>query len=292
MAQLHLEQVLTATGLPADQVKALVELPADAPDFKTDGYVAPIRSTVETQVKNDPKFYEGLNKDNLPKEFLKTLETEQYGRSAAQVRTNMMKALGLKEEDFKDLGEDGKKIDVFGPAFAKKIAEGKVGDKELQAKLIEANKQLEEINGKIPEIETRFKTEYETKIADFQFSNTVISTLATVAGLKAPAKFLAGEITSQLKGKYGFEVVGGVVELRQKDKPTLKVMNEKGTAELTLSDAIKNILEKDELITKKTTTTTTTKVDVNTENGGGFKINSHVNDRINQRIAEDAKNAG
>lgn len=288
MAQNHLEQVLTATGLPADQVKALVDLPADAADFKTDGYIAPIRTSVETAVKNDPKFYEGLNKDNLPKDFLKTLEAEQYGRSAAQVRSNMMKATGLSEKDFADLGEEGKKIDVFTPAFVKKLSEGKVGDKELQAKLIEANKKLEEIETSIPEIEKKFKGEFDGKIADFQFSTGVIAQLAAVPGLTVQPKYLATDITAQLKSKFAFAVVDGQIELRQKSKPDLKAMNEKGTAEVTLKDAIQQIVEADGLIDKKkiTTTTTTTQIDVA---DGSLKIGKHVSDKTAKRKLEDAK---
>lgn len=288
MAQTHLADVLKASGLPEDQVKALTDLPEDTKDFKTDTYIAPIRSNVETQVKNDPKFYEGLNKENLPKEFLKTLESEQYGRSAAQVRANMLKAVGLSDKDFADLGDDGKKIDVFTPAFVKKLSEGKVGDKELQAKLIEANKKLEEIETSIPEIEKKYKSEYDGRMTDFQFSNGVIAQLAAVPGLTVQPKYLATDITAQLKSKFAFAVVDGQIELRQKGKPDLKAMNEKGTAEVTLKDAIQQIVESDGLIDKKrtTTTTTTTQIDTGAE---GLKINKHVSDKTAKRKLEDAK---
>lgn len=290
MAQVHLEQVLTAAGLTPDQVKAVVELPADAKEFKTDDYVAPIRTTVETAVKNDPKFYEGLNKENLPKEFVKQLEAEQYGRSAAQVRTNMMKALGLKDEDFKELGEEGKKIEVFGPAFVKKLSDGKVTDKELQAKLIEANTEIEKLKGLETEIEKKYADKYTSDVSNFQISTGVLTTLAGVQGLKAPAKYLAETITNQLKAKYGFEMVNGSPELRQKDKPTLKVLTANGTKELTLGDAIGEILKADGLVDdKKVTTTTTTVV---TTGGEGLKISKHVNDKSAKRIAEDAKAGG
>jgi hypothetical protein len=290
MAQVHLEQVLTAAGLTPDQVKTVVELPADAKEFKTDDYVAPIRTTVETAVKNDPKFYEGLNKDNMPKEFVKQLEAEQYGRSAAQVRTNMMKALGLKEEDFKDLGDDGKKIEVFGPAFAKKIAEGKVTDKELQTKLMEANTQIEALTGKEAEIEKKYADKYAATVTEFQIAGGVLSNLAQVQGLKAPAKYLAEGITNQLKAKYGFEMVNGSPELRQKDKPTLKVLTANGTKEVTLGDAIAEILKADGLVDdKKVTETKTTVV---TTGGDGLKISKSVNDKMQKRIAEDAKAGG
>jgi len=288
MAQNHLAEVLKASGLPEDQVKALTDLPDDAKDFKTDTYIAPIRTNVETQVKNDPKFYEGLNKENLPKEFLKTLESEQYGRSAAQVRSNMMKALGLKEEDFKDLGEEGKKIEIFGPAFAKKISEGKVTDKELQAKFMEANKKIEDLEANVPKLEEKYKGEYDAKISDFQFANSVFTQLAAVPGLTAPAKFLATDITAQLKGKFAFAIVENQIELRQKDKPTLKAMNEKGTAELTLKDAIQQIVEAEGLVDKK-------KIDIKKDNlkidtgAEGLKISKHVSDKAEKRKLEDAK---
>jgi hypothetical protein len=291
MAQVHLEQVLTAAGLTADQVKAVVELPADAKEFKTDDYVAPIRTNVETAVKNDPKFYEGLNKENLPKEFVKQLEAEQYGRSAAVVRTNMMKALGLKEDDFKDLGEEGKKIEVFGPAFAKKIAEGKVSDKELQQKLIEASTEIETLKGKEAEIEKKYADKYAATVTEFQLAGGVLSTLAQVQGLKAPAKYLAEGITNQLKAKYGFEMVNGMPEIRQKDKPTLKVLINNGTKELTLADAIGEILKADSLVDDKKTTQTQTTTVVTT-GGDGLKISKNVNDKMQRRIEEDKKAGG
>lgn len=287
----HLEQVLTATGLPADQVKALVDLPEDTADFTADPYVTPIRTNVETQVKNDPKFYETINKENLPKEFLQKLESEQYGRSAAIVRSNMLKAVGMKEDDFKELGEEGKKIDVFTPAFVKKLSEGKVSDKELQAKLIEANTKIEELTNQAPTIEEKYKTEYEGKVTDFQFQSSVLGHLASVQGLTALPKYLQGEITRQLKAKYAFAVEDGAVELRQKDKPTLKVLTDNGTKELTLGAAIDAILVADKLITGKSTTKVDTKVDINTDTNG-LKISKGVNDKIANRIAQDAKASG
>lgn len=289
MAQTHLEEVLKATGLPEDQVKALAELAADAADFKTDAFVAPIRTNVETQVKNDPKFYEGLNKDNLPKEFLKTLESEQYGRSAAQVRANMLKAVGMAEKDFAELGEDGKKIDVFTPAFVKKLSEGKVGDKELQAKLIEANTKIQEMETNIPEVEKKYKTEFDAKIADYQFQSGVLTQLASLPGLKAPAKYIVTDLTTQLKSKYHIELVDGNIELRQKDKPTLKVLIENGTKELTLAGAIDQILTADDLIDKKKTTTTTTTTTIVDTGKDGLKMHKGVSDKVQKRIAEDAK---
>lgn len=289
MAQIHLEQVLTAAGLTEDQVKALAEMPADAKEFKTDEHVAPIRTVTETAVKNDPKFYEGLNRENLPKEFVKQLEAEQYGRSAAQVRTNMMKALGLKDEDFKDLGEEGKKIEVFGPAFVKKLSEGKVTDKELQQKLIEANTEIEKLKGLEVELEKKYSDKTAAEMANFQFSAGVIAQLASVPGLKAPAKYLAETVTQQLKAKFAFEIVNGLPELRQKDKPTLKVLTANGTKELTMADAILDILKADDLVDNKKTTKEEKISTVVTTGGDGLKIGKHVNDKMAKRLQEDQK---
>jgi len=288
--QKHLEQVITAAGLTPEQVKTLVELPEDHADFKTDEYVTGIRTNVETAVKNDPKFYEGLNKANLPKEFLQQLESEQYGRSAAIVRANMLKAVGMKEEDFKDLGEDGKKIDVFTPAFVKKLSEGKVSDKELQAKLIEANTEIEKLKGTVPELEQKYKGQYEQQVADFQFTQGVLSHLAQVQGLTAPPKFITNDIVNQLKGKYAFEIVNGAPELRQKDKPTLKVLVDNGTKELTLGAAVDAILVAEKLVAGKKTDKTETTLTIET-GATGLKIAKGVTDKIADRIAQDKKNA-
>jgi hypothetical protein len=290
--QVHLEQVLTAAGLPADQVKALVELPADAPEFKADVYTTPILTGLETKVINDPKFYEKINKENLPQAFLKTLEQEQYGRAASQVRANVLKASGLTEKDFEALGEEGKKIDVFTPAFLKKVTEGKVTDKELQQKLIDAHKELEDLKGATPELEKKYKSEADQRVADYQFQSGVLTSLASVQGLKAPAKYLASGIIASLRGKYAFEIVDGEPELRQKENPTLKVLVD--NKPLTLAGAITALLEADSLVEKKgtKTTTSTAKVEVEGDGGKGLKIHSGVKAKMDKRLAEDAKLSG
>lgn len=288
MAQNHIDQVLKTAGLPEDQIKALKELPEETKDFKPDSYITPIQTAIETKVKNDPHFYEGLNKENLPKEFIQKLETEQYGRSASQVRQNMMKTLGMSEKDFADLGDDGKKLDIFLPAVIKRLSEGKVGDKELQAKLIEANKQLEELTAKMPELETKYKGDYESKINDFTINQGILTALASVPGLTAPAKYVSERLIKDLKAKYSFAVEGDVVELRQKEKPNLKVLYDNNTKELSLATAISQQLEADGMIDKKKTTTITTTTNVNA-GSGGLKLSKHVNDKSSKLIAEQSK---
>jgi len=289
MAQTHIDQVLKTAGLPEDQIKALNDLPEGA-EFKPDSFIAPIKSTFENQVKNDPKFYEGLNKENLPKEFIQKLETEQYGRAASIVRQNILKTMGMNEKDFAELGDEGKKIDIFLPAFVKKLSEGKVGDKELQAKLIEANTEIEKLKGQFPEIENKFKGEFESKMNDFAINQSILTILASVPGLTAPAKYVSERLIKDLKAKYGFSVEGDSVELRQKEKPTLKVLIDNGTKELTLTAAINQILEADGLVDKKRTTVTTqtTKVDVGQN---GLVMHQKVNDKVRKRIEEDQRAA-
>jgi hypothetical protein len=289
--QKHLEEVLTAAGLPADQVAALVALPDDAKDFKPDTFVAPVRTTIETQVKNDPKFYEGLNKENLPKEFVKQLEQEQYGRAAVIVRGNMLKAVGLAEKDFEALGDEGKKIEVFTPAFVKKLSEGKVTDKELQQKLIDANTKIAELEGATPQLEEKYKTQYEKQLSEEKTQFVVLASLAQVQGLKAPANFIADKITARLRDKYAIVVTGLDAVIRQKDKPDLKVLVD-GKTELTLNDAILAELKAVDLVIdpKKKTDKKDGTVVVEVEPGkGDFKLNSHVNDKISKRLAEEGK---
>lgn len=287
MAAKHFEQVLQTAGLSPEQIKALNELPEDAKDFKTDDYIAPINTAVETRVKNDPKFYEGLNKDNLPPEFLKNLRGSLYGEEAGKVRHHILKGLGLSDQDFSDLGDDFKKIEIFTPAVIKKLSEGKVTDKELQKKLIEANQQLEELKNKTPQLEEQYNKKYDEKVNELKVESTIISTLATVQNLKAPAEYLSDKLIKDLRAKYAFAVENGVVELRQKDKPTLKALNANNTKELSLSEAITAILEAGNLIDKK-------KVDqkpgpgfeVNTGKGG-LVMSANVNDKVQKLMAEE-----
>lgn len=293
MAQKHLEEVIKASGLPEDQVKTLLELPDDAPDFKPDTYVAPIRTNVETAVKNDPKFYEGLNKANLPKEFLEQITRENYGATAATVRHHMMKAVGMSEKDFADLGEEGKKMEIFTPAFVKKLSDGKVGDKELQTKLMEANTELEKLKAGMPDIEKKFEEQYNAKVTDLQFATAVNQEVASVQGLKVAPKFLTTDVVNHLKAKFAFVVENGVVELRQKDKPTLKVLTDNGTKELTLSRAVNEYLEAEGAVDKKKgTTKETITTEVVTDKTGGLKMSSNVSDKVKKRMEEDAKAGG
>lgn len=290
MSQTHLQQVLTAAGLPEDQVKALVDLKDDAPDFKPDTFVAPVHTAVETNLKNDSKFFEGITKEQLTTHnpaLLKTLESEQYGRSASIVRSNLLKAVALTEKDFADLGDEGKKIEVFTPALIKKITEGKITDKELQTKLMEATDEITALKAATPELEKKYKAEADQALNERSFDLIVLSLLAQVPGLKAPALVAPGVI-QQLKAKYGYAVQGLTAELRQKDKPDLKVLvNNK---ELSLLDAVKDLV-KDAVVApaKGEPDKGTVKVSLTGEKGE-LKLNGHVSKKVQAVLDAEQKN--
>lgn len=294
MAQKHLEQVLTAAGLPAEKVTELMGLAEDHADFKPEGYVEPVHKTVETKVINNPEFYAKISKESIPKEFLKQLEGEQYGRVANIVRDTMLKATGLSLEDFKELGDDGKKIEVFTPAFVKKLNKGEISVQDLQKKLMEANTEVERLKGLEPELDKKYKGQYDGQVAEFQFNGGVLAHLASVQGLTAPARYIVNDIASQLKAQYAFAIVNGAPVLRQKANPELAVLINNGTQELTLGAAINKILTDDNLITKDKKLDKSSggeKIDVGPE-GGKLKMSKNVESKINKRIEEDKKLAG
>lgn len=298
MAHTHLQQVITAAGLGADAVKAIMDLPEDAKDFSPDDHVSALRDNVATGLKNDPKFYEGINRDHLPKEFLKTLEGEQYGRAANIARSNILKNIGMKEEDFKDLGEEGKKLDVFIPAVIKKFTEGKITDKQLQEALQAANVKIQDLEKQIPDLEKKYEAEYGTKMAAFQNGQNVLATIAKIPGLKVSASLVGRTVQEQLASKYTLALVNGQTVLRQLDKPDLKVLVDNNTTELTLERAITEILTKEEAIDPKAAKKGTeresgkTKTDVDPDDQGGLKLSGHVNGRLQARLKQDEKAAG
>lgn len=290
MALKHLEEVIKEAGLAEDEVKKLIELPDDAKDFVAGTHATAIRNNVADGLKNDPEFYKGLNVDNMPKEFVKSIESAQYGRAATIVRTNMLKGAGLTEADFKELGEDGKKIEVFTPAFMKKVTEGKVTDKQLQEALAAANIELEGLKGSMPELENKYKTQYETKINAFEVKSGVLTTLASIPGLKVSPKLLLSNTLEELQAKYDLTIINGSVVIRQQGKPEMKVMVDNNTKELTLERAITELLTSSEAIdlkaAKKKTDIVNGQTIIDTDNQGGLKI---TNDKVKRRLEQEAK---
>lgn len=295
MAHTHLEQVATAAGLTPDAVKAIVELPADAKDFTPDAHVTALRDNVATALKNDAAFYEGLTVDKLPQPVQKALEAQQYGRAATIARTNMLKTAGLKEDDFKELGEEGKKLDVFIPALIAKFAAGKITDKQLQEGLQKANQELEELKGQLPTLEKKYADQYETKVAGFQNSANVLATIAQVPGLKVPASLVGRAVQEKLAATYALVLVNGQTELRQLSNPQLKVLVDNGTKELTLERAVTEILNTEKAIdegaAKKATTKETGKTEIENNGDGTLKLSTHVNGRLAKRLEQESKTA-
>lgn len=285
--QKHLEEVLAKTGLTPEQVKTIADLPEDAKDFKPEDHVTAIRSSVETAIKNDANFWEGLDEKNVGQPLLKKIEANQYGRAANIVRSTILKATGLTEKDFEALGEEGKKIEVFGKEFAKKMTEGKVTDKELQTKLIEANTKIAELEGSLPEIETKFKTQYETKANDEKVDFIVLAHLGSLqSGLKAPAHYIADKVAAKLKADYAIVVTGTTAALKQKSNPQLDVLTDNNTKRLTLEDAIKKIVTDDGLFEVKKTEKEKGQNEIEIEGAGKLKL-GHVSDKIKKRIEEE-----
>lgn len=293
MAQSHLEQVATAAGLTPEAVKAIIELPADAKDFKTDEHVTTLHGVVGNALKNDPKFYEDLTVEKLPQPVQKALEQQQYGRAASIARTNMLKTAGLTEKDFEELGEEGKKLDKFIPALMAKFSAGKITDKQLQEGLLKANQELEELRGQAPKLEEKYKGEYETKVAGFQNSANVLATIAQVPGLKVPASLVGRAVQEKLASKYTLVLVNGSTELRQLGKPELKVLVDNGTKELTLERAVTELLTEEKAIdaeaAKKHTKVETGETKIETDGKGGLKVSTHVNGRLAKRLEQEGK---
>lgn len=293
----HIKQLLTALNVPDDKIKAVMELPPEkVAEFKPDEIVTLVRSNTAETIKNDPEFWKALDEKNVNEDFRKRIETAQYGRAANIARTNILKATGLKEEDFKDLGEDGKKLDVFIPAIVKKITEGKVTDKTMQEQLMKVTEELNKLKEEAPTTEQKIRDEYTGKMTEEKFDFIVLSRVASTPGLKVPAHYVSDKIAAQLKEDHNFVVSGTRAELRQKANKELKVL-ENGK-EVTLDAAIQKILKADGLIDEKAAAAASgggnPKGTVTVEVEGsqnGLQL-GHVNDKISQRLQEEKASAG
>lgn len=287
----HIKQLLTALNVPEDKIKAVMELPAEkVAEFKPDEIVTFVRANTTEQIRNDPEFWKALDEKNVNEDFRKRIETAQYGRAANIARTNILKATGLKEDDFKELGEEGKKLDVFIPAVMKKLTDGKVTDKTLQEQLIKVNEELEKLKTEAPTNEQKIREEYTGKMTEEKFDFIVLSRVAATPGLKVPAHYVSDKIAAQLKEENNFVVSGTRAELRQKVNKELKVLD--NGKEVTLDAAIQKILKADGLIDEKVANASggggnkgTVEVDVQ-GNPTGLQL-GHVSGKVNQRLQEE-----
>lgn len=278
MAQEHLNSLLTASGLEAADIETILALPAEDKEFKPDDYVGKIITSAETKVKNDPKFWEGLDENNVNEGLKKKIEAQQYGRAANIVRQKALKALGMKEDDLTDLTDDEKKnVETFITKAAEKYASSKVSDKQLQADLQAARKKLEDLEADIPTREGKIKQDYETKFNNEKLDFIILAELATVENLKAPAQYLVQKLSAELKDENAFVVNGLKATPKQKANPNLDILD--GSKALTLKDLIVKKLTADGLIAepaKPGKQTGSFRADVEPDGTGGLAISSDV----------------
>lgn len=249
MAQEHLNVLLNNLGLEPTDIEAIQGLEEGA-EFTPDDYVGKIISKSETAVKNDPKFWESLDENNVNEGFKKKIEAQQYGRAVNTVRQKTLKAFGLKDEDVADLSEEEKKnLEVFISKAAEKYSSTKVSDKQLQAELLEARKKYEELELKIPESEGKIKQDYEERFNNEKLDFILLAELAelsTTHKLKAPPAYLIKELAASLKDANAFVINGLKALPKQKSNPSLDVVE--GSKILTTKDLILKKLLADGLI--------------------------------------------
>jgi hypothetical protein len=286
MAQEHLNTLLEGAGLDATDVAAILALPADAADFNPADYTGKIKTTFETSIKNDASFWESLNTENVNAEFKKKIEAEQFGRTSNIGRQKILKGLGYTDADTADFSDEEKKdLSLFVTKLADKFATSKATDKEVQAQLIEARKNYEELQASVPERETALKASIETNYNNEKLDFIILGELSAIEGLKAPAVYLAANIAATLKAEFAFNIEGFKANPMQKEKPTLQVVE--GTKVLTLRDLIVKKLTTDGLIgevkkadPKKGAVT----VDVDPDGKGTLGISSHILDKAKANI--------
>lgn len=287
MAQTHLNQVITAAGIDQADIDKIIALPAEDTTFKPDDYVGKIVTTTETRVKNDPKFWEGLDATNVNPAFKKQIESEQFGRAANITRAKVLKATGLTEADLGDMSEDDKKsIDSYVGRVIEKYAATKVSDKVLQADLLKTRKDLEELTADLPNRETKIKTDLQTGYDSEKMDFIILAELASIEGLTTPAKYLVKELAASLKAENSFEITGLTAAPKQKDNPKLDILD--GSKVLTLKDLIVKKLTADNLIKKpegETKQTGKTTVEVTPVGDGTLGISPDVLERINANKA-------
>ncbi len=281
MAQEHLNNIITAAGIAKEDFDAILALPADAADFKPEDYVGKIKTNMETLVKNDPKFWEGLDENNVNDTLKKKIEAQQYGRASNIVKQKTLKALGLKEEDLKNLSEEDKKqFEVYVSKAAETFAATKTGDKEMQKQLQEARQKLEDLETDIPTREGKIKQEYEAKYNNEKLDFIILAELGTLDNLKTPAKYLVDRLSKELKEENAFVVNGLNANPKQKANPNLDILE--GSKVLTLKDLIVKKLTADGMIGEPATAkqSGTTKATVEPNGSGGLAISSHIADKI------------
>lgn len=237
------ETILTAIGIPAEDVTKIVALPADDATFDAKPYTEKVAGNYKTQLQNDPNFFNDLTLEKLPAEVVKKVESAQFQRSANIMKGKLMKGLGFTEADLVDLTDEEKdKLENYVTGLANRFVKTKAGDKQIQQELIDTRKKLEAFDGIEEKLKTKFQTESDQKINSAIFSAALLGELSSISGLKIAASDIARTASEVLLSKYGFERVGEFgIELRNKTNPTMKVLKDGTSHEKTLKDALKEI---------------------------------------------------
>lgn len=288
----HVETLLTNLGIPAEDAARIIALPeADQATFDNKIYTDQVKANYQTQLQNDPNFFNDMTIDKLPPEIKKKIESSQFGRAAAIVRDKFLKGLGMTEADLADLTEDQKeKLEQYIPAVTDKYAKTKAGDKQLQADLIEARKKLESFEGYEDTIKTKYEGESNAKITSAIFNAALIGELSTIPGLKISASDIAKTANDILQSKYSFERIGDyAVELRQKANPAMKVLKNGSSQELTLKEALSEIAAERGWVDKEQEGSKGGGVINIAPNGKGSlsMIPPHLQNKISKKIAEE-----
>lgn len=284
---------LTSLGISAEDAATIAATPeTDAATFDAAPYAEKVRSNYKTQFENDPAFFSDATIEKLPIEIRKRMESSQFGRAAKIVTDKLLKGLGMTEADYADLPDEQKeKIELLIPAIADRYTKTKAGDKQLQADLIAARKQLEAYGPDYETgIETKYKTQAETTVSNAIFNAALIGELSAIPGLKIAAGDIAKTANDILQSKYGFERVGDYsVELRQKDNKSMKVLKANSSHELTLREALTEIATERGWIEKPAASGNGSGIitTVAPTNGVLNMMPPHLQDRIGKKIAAE-----
>lgn len=290
----HIETLLASAGLSPEMVKEVLELPEDKqPEFKPDSYLEAIRTSQETVIKNDPKFWEALDENNVNETLRKKIEAQQYGRASNIARQNVIKALGFKEDDFNDLPDEGRRnFEIFMAKAAEKYASSKASDKQMQAELVEARKKYEELEAALPGREDKIKQEYDAKFNEKVVDLAILTELGSIEGLKVPANYLLPLLSAKIKAEYGLEVDGFKVNPKQKANPKLDILE--GSKALGLKDLLVKHLKADNLIGEAPPANNgnsgSVQVDVDPDGKGKLGISSHVMAKIAKNMEAEPTN--
>jgi len=290
-----IEVLLTSIGITPEDATKIVSLPdAEKETFDAKPYVEKVRGNFKTQLQNDPTFFEGLTAEKLPPDIVKKIEKDQFFRANNIMKGKLTKGLGLTDADLADLTDEQKeKLESYVSAVAEKFVKTKAGDKQIQAELIEARKKLEAFDGLEDRVKTKYETESNQKINSAIFNAVLLGELSSIDGLKIAASDIAPVANGILQSKYGFERVGDYnIELRQKANPTMKVLKDGTSHEMTMKDALIAIAtergwiaEKEEGEDEKETGSGKFKVK---NSGGKLKmVAPHLQDKISKKIAAE-----